>query len=63
MPTEQDDQKLAEQIKQDLQALADKWRPILEDPLLQELVKAGKVDINPLLPELIKLFPPLPNSR
>jgi hypothetical protein len=48
----------AEEFLQNLQKLADQWRERLKDPILQSLVQAGRVQISPLVTNLIEKFPP-----
>ena len=57
-----DDQE-ADQFLQDMQALADRWRQRLADPALQAGIKAGKVQISPLVHQLLSAFPPRKKSE
>ena len=50
------------QFEENLQAMADDWRSVLSQPEMQDLVKRGKVKINPLVEELLEIFPPRPKS-
>ena len=40
-----------------LRKIADQWRTRIENPTTQALVKAGKLKIDPLILELLELFP------
>jgi hypothetical protein len=47
----------AEELEKKLAALAVKWRKRLADPALKAQVEAGTVVVDPLVLELLKLFP------
>lgn len=47
----------ANRMLANLKALADQWRMKLADPVVQQLVKEGRMVISPLVKELLALFP------
>ena len=48
----------AEQFHAMLKQQADQWRQRLADPVIAAQVKAGKIQISPLVKELLLAFPP-----
>lgn len=54
------DEEDAAGMGQGLQALAAQWRERLKDPLVKELVEAGKIEISPLVKALLGLPAPRP---
>lgn len=51
----------AEETAQQLQAMADEWRERLKNPDLQAQLKAGVVEISPMVKQLLDAFPPVQN--
>lgn len=58
MPQEEANDQEAQELESKLQKLAERWRKRLEDPVLQAQIKAGKMQLNPLVDQLLDAFPP-----
>lgn len=51
-----------DEVEENLQRLADKWRARLQELGVQEQVKAGRLRLSPLVVELLEAFPPREQS-
>ena len=59
MPSEskqQNDQNEDEPLP-DLEKLAKQWHQRLKDPVMQQLVKTGKMKLSPLVVKLLEMYP------
>ena len=48
----------AQEMEQEMQKLADKWRKKLSDPQTKAQVENGSLIVNPLVIDLLNAFPP-----
>lgn len=61
-PSEVSDQE-ADSLLKFLQQQAQEWRALLQHPAVRKLVEEGKIQISPLVLELLKIEqPPVPPS-
>jgi hypothetical protein len=49
----------AEAFQAKLRKQADKWRSRLADPVIQQEIKAGRMEVSPLVKQLLNAFPPV----
>lgn len=54
----ENDHKEADEMLEALQTEADQWRRRLADPVMKGLLKAGQMQVDPLVTGLLKAFPP-----
>lgn len=48
----------ADELLNSLQEQADHWRRVQADPVLKKMQEGGQTQVDPLLNELLKAFPP-----
>ncbi len=52
-----EEQRELQELEQSLQEQADQWRERLKDPLIKQQIKTGKMQISPLVSDLLLAFP------
>jgi hypothetical protein len=62
MSEEREIAREAAKLENQLQKLADQWRAKIADPLVKEQIEKGTLELNPLLIQLLKAFPPVSPS-
>lgn len=57
MDQNQSEEQEARALSNRLQAAAAQWHQRLADPLLQAQIKAGRIQVNPLVKQLLLAYP------